>query len=92
MSNNYVDRMFCYYCMKSMNSRNPSELSFYTNNLCSECGKKMFGANTINVYTPTIPPREYYDYNEPKLYGINGRFLPFISPYGSDKGKFVNLS
>jgi hypothetical protein len=58
--------------------------------MCNECGKKLFGAQTVNVHTSTIPKREYYDYENPKLFGINSRFLPFISPYGSYHGTFVN--
>ncbi len=87
--NNYVERMYCFYCLQCKKDPNNSEEKCY-NGMCKECGIKMFGQDTINVYTPKIPAREYYDYNAPKLFGINGRFMPNIMPYGSYNGTFIN--
>lgn len=80
--NPYVERMFCFYCMQCKQQ----DIS----GLCSECGTKLFGMNTINAYTPKIPARDYYDYQSPKLYGTNGRFLPNMMPYGSYHGRYYN--
>ena len=76
-TNSYIDKMFCINC---------NQCSIYDKKLCDRCGKTMFGRNTINVYTPTIPPKVDYSY-------INAIFpskFPYVYYYGSVNGKLIN--
>lgn len=77
-TNSYIDKMFCIYCNKCKNCND--------NHLCKRCGKTIYGKKTINVYTPTIPPKVDYSY-------INSYFpskYPYVYYYGSYDNKLIN--
>lgn len=50
------------------------------------CGTILFGNKTLNIYTPTIPPRIDYTY----LYNIYPNDYPYIYYYGSYKNRLIN--
>ncbi len=77
IDNSYIDKMFCHNCKHC-------KKCYYDKNLCKYCGKTMFSDNTINVYTPTIPPRYGYSYN------FWPSHVPFVWYYGSYRGKLLN--
>lgn len=76
VTNTYIDKMFCHYCNKC--SRNKD--------LCEHCGKTIFGQNSINAYTPKIPPRVDFSY----VNSLLPNKYPYIYYYGSYQGKIIN--
>lgn len=77
-TNSYINKMYCIYCGKCANC---SE-----RNLCQRCGKTMFGKDTINTYTPKIPPKIDFTYTN-SLYPSD---YPYVYHYGSHKNKLIN--
>lgn len=59
---------------------------YCSNNTHYQCGKTMFGRNTINVHTPTIPPRIGFSY----INSILPNEYPYVYYYGSYKNKLIN--
>ena len=80
-TNSYIDKMFCINC-RNCHCRSHS---CYDQG-CQKCGKTLFGKNTVNVYTPKIPPKVDFSYVN-SLFPTN---YPYIYYYGSYKNQLIN--
>ena len=89
-TNSYIDKMYCSNC-KCKNYRTNFTSGCgcgcgYNGYSCGQCGKTLFGKDTINVYTPKIPPKINYSY----LNMIYPYDYPYVYYYGSYKNKLLN--
>lgn len=91
-TNSYIDKMACTYLNKCSKNNRKCQCRKYCNCTpenncgCSSCGVTMFGPNTINAYTPKIPPKIGFDYTN-MLYPTD---YPYVYYYGSMDGKLFN--
>lgn len=76
-TNSYIDKMFCIECNNCVQPNCRA---------CQNCGKTLFGKNTVNVYTDKIPPLINYYYTNM----IYPNKYPYIYYYGSYHNKLIN--